>query len=121
MIFSEWIVSELERRGWSRSEAARRGGISASILDKVINESSKPGLRFFEGIARAFEMELDDILYIAYGSKNPKDENPRIAKIMHLSKQLEDHEQEEIVEQIKLKIRLAKTRGINAKITRPIK
>jgi transcriptional regulator with XRE-family HTH domain len=59
MDFSEWIVSELERRGWSRSEAARRGDISPSMFDKVINGHSKPGLKFIEGIAKAFSISPD--------------------------------------------------------------
>jgi transcriptional regulator with XRE-family HTH domain len=54
MNFSEWLTTELATRGWSRSEAARRGNISPSMFDKVINGYSKPGSRFLEGIAQAF-------------------------------------------------------------------
>jgi len=54
MNFSEWIESELVKRGWSRSEAARRGGISPSMFDKVINGFAKPGTKFISGIAQAF-------------------------------------------------------------------
>ena len=62
MNFSEWLISELERRGWSRSEAARRGGISSSMIDKVINGYSKPGIRFLEGIAQAFGITLAEVV-----------------------------------------------------------
>jgi len=62
MEFSEWIVEELERRGWSRSEAARRGGISPSMFDKVINGYSKPGVKFIEGIAKAFKMSSAEVV-----------------------------------------------------------
>jgi|GEM_PF-795925 len=54
MKFSEWLTAELINRGWSRSEAARRGKISPSMFDKVINGYSKPGTRFLDGIAQAF-------------------------------------------------------------------
>jgi transcriptional regulator with XRE-family HTH domain len=54
MNFSEWLTLELANRGWSRSEAARRGKISSSMFDKVINGHSKPGTRFLDGIAQAF-------------------------------------------------------------------
>lgn len=57
MNFSEWVTKELEIRGWSRSEAARRGHISPSMFDKVINGYSKPGTKFLDGIARAFGMD----------------------------------------------------------------
>ena len=60
-----WLNSELDRRGWSRSEAARRGEVSASMMDKVIGGFSKPGLRFYRGIARAFNMPMEDVLRMA--------------------------------------------------------
>jgi len=56
MNFSEWLVSELEKRGWSRSEAARRGNISPSMFDKVINGYAKPGVKFLDGVAQAFDI-----------------------------------------------------------------
>ena len=62
MEFSEWIVEELEKRGWSRSEAARRGGVSPSMFDKVINGYSKPGVKFIEGIAKAFKMSSAEVV-----------------------------------------------------------
>lgn len=62
MEFSEWIVTELDKRGWSRSEAARRGKISPSMFDKVINGNSKPGVKFIEGIARAFNMSSAEVM-----------------------------------------------------------
>ena len=62
MKFSEWIIHELNDRGWSRSEAARRGGISPSMFDKVINNSSKPGLSFMMGVSRAFGVSLIEVL-----------------------------------------------------------
>ena len=62
MEFSEWIVVELEKRGWSRSEAARRGDISPSMFDKVINGHAKPGVKFIQGIAKAFKMTPAEVM-----------------------------------------------------------
>ena len=61
MKFSEWIVSELDKRGWSRSEAARRGDISPSMFDKVINGYSDPGIKFLRGLSIAFDIPLYDV------------------------------------------------------------
>lgn len=60
--FAAWLNRELDNRGWSRSEAARRGEFSASMLDKVISGYSQPGLDFCNGVARAFKLPLEDIL-----------------------------------------------------------
>ena len=72
MDFSEWIVSELAKKGWSRSEAARRGNISPSMFDKVINGYSKPGMKFIEGIAQAFGIPVVEVM-LHISSKNVED------------------------------------------------
>lgn len=60
-MFVEWLNHELEERGWSRSEAARRGEFSSSMLDKVIGGFAQPGLDFCRGIARAFGVPLEEV------------------------------------------------------------
>jgi len=70
MEFSEWIVAELEKRGWSRSEAARRGSISPSMFDKVINGYSKPGVKFIDGIAKAFKISSAEVVMHMHGQKH---------------------------------------------------
>lgn len=72
MNFSEWITQELDKRGWSRREAARRGQLSGSILDKVISGESQPGITFYKGIARAFDISLVEVL-IKAGEVDPRD------------------------------------------------
>jgi transcriptional regulator with XRE-family HTH domain len=62
MNFSEWLVEELAIRGWSRSEAARRGGVSPSMFDKVINGYAKPGIKFINGISKAFSISIPDVM-----------------------------------------------------------
>lgn len=54
--FADWLNDQLEQRGWSRSEAARRGRVSTSMFDKVINGYAKPGPEFCTGVARAFKI-----------------------------------------------------------------
>lgn len=78
MDFSEWVVAKLEEKGWSRSEAARRGGISASMYDKVINGHAKPGVKFIEGFAKAFKMESSEVMkYVSDSGSRASDEIAR--------------------------------------------
>jgi transcriptional regulator with XRE-family HTH domain len=63
--FVTWVNDELNRRGWSRSEAARRGGISSSILNKIIGGFSNPGLEACMGLSRAFNVPLEDVFRLA--------------------------------------------------------
>lgn len=63
--FVTWLNVELDRRGWPRSEAARRGDISESMWSKVISGYANPGLDFCRGVARAFNMPLEDVFRMA--------------------------------------------------------
>ena len=79
MDFSEWLDAMLKEKGWSRSEAARRGDISASMFDKVINRHAKPGLKFIEGVARAFKMEVGEVMKYVSDSDAIADEITRMS------------------------------------------
>jgi transcriptional regulator with XRE-family HTH domain len=61
MNFSELLEAMLKAKGWSRSEAARRGGVSASMYDKVINDGQPVGRKFAEGVAKAFKMKVSRV------------------------------------------------------------
>ena len=63
--FVSWINTELDRRGWSRSEAARRGGVSDSMFSKVISGYAHPGIDFCRGVSRAFSVPLEDVFRLA--------------------------------------------------------
>lgn len=105
MEFSEWLMVELENRGWSRSEAARRGGISPSMFDKVINGYAKPGIKFLDGIATAFEMS--PIAIYRKAGKFPDNGNGDQVKLedwQYLLSQMTADEQEEIRQIIEMKI-----------------
>ncbi len=104
MYFSEWIVEELEKRGWSRSEAARRGKISPSMFDKVINGYAKPGMKFLDGLAQAFEMSPISVYRKAGLLPSGGGDNINFADWEHLLQQLSTSEQEEIYQILELKV-----------------
>ena len=100
--FSEWLIELLEERGWSRSEAARRGQISPSMFDKVINQYANPGIKFCMGVARAFDIPLQEVLIRAgldSGKKNPKtvyDISDEI--ISHKISELSENQKDELLQ-----------------------
>jgi len=104
MSFAEWIDSELARRGWSRSEAARRGSISASMMDKVINGASQPGLVFMKGIARAFGISLVEVLERA----GAYEKSPTQAEWDDVFARLSPEDQQEMLEIARLKLQRQK-------------
>ena len=63
--FSEWIRAETKRRGWSQASLAERAGLSRSSISGMLTSGRrKPGMKFFAGIAKAFEMPLAEVVVI---------------------------------------------------------
>ena len=109
--FARWVTAELDERGWSQSQAARRGGFSASMLSKVVAGSANPGLDLFQGIAVAFRIPLEDVLRQAgilpdYGPI-PAEVRTWAARMMKLS----EDERREVVNLVEIGLRLAETKA----------
>jgi len=60
--FAEWVNSEVERRGWSFRETARRAGLSATAVSQVVGGQANPGLDFCIGLARALKIPPEQVL-----------------------------------------------------------
>ena len=63
--FSEWLKRELNQRGWSQRELARRAGVSATAINDTINQKTRPGWDLCTAIARAFDMSEEEVFRIA--------------------------------------------------------
>jgi len=59
---SEWLDQQIQERGWSSSELARRAGISQSSVSNVLTGKQIPGLEFCKGVARALGMRTEELL-----------------------------------------------------------
>jgi transcriptional regulator with XRE-family HTH domain len=60
--FVAWLVDEMDSRGWSQSETARRGKISSGMINMVVNRQSGVGVPFCRGIARAFGISVEEVM-----------------------------------------------------------
>lgn len=60
--FGEWLDQELAARGWSQSEAARRGGISASTVQQVVSGVTRPGVKLCRAVSRAFDLPIEEVM-----------------------------------------------------------
>jgi transcriptional regulator with XRE-family HTH domain len=62
---SDWLQSNLDRRGWSQSELARRAGLSSATVSDILSGNARPGFNFCRKVARAFELRTEEVLRIA--------------------------------------------------------
>lgn len=63
--FPTWVLVETKNRGWSQATLALNAGLSLTTVRRVlITGSRKPGMKFFSGIANAFELPLAEVVVI---------------------------------------------------------
>ena len=60
--FGEWLLVELDRRGMSQADLARKSGVSRTAISDVISGSSKPGFRLCRGIADGLRLPFLTVL-----------------------------------------------------------
>ncbi len=58
----EWLIREINTRGWSQAELARRSSMSPSQISRVISGAQSPGLDTLTGVARALGLTLEQVL-----------------------------------------------------------
>ena len=53
--FVNWLNQQIEAKGWTYAVIARRGGISKSMVSRVVSRQSQPGLEFCKAVAKALD------------------------------------------------------------------
>lgn len=87
--FSEWLQSELDRRGWSQSDCARSANLNRAVINKLLNGKSKPQPSTLAAIARAFKIPVETI-YRAAGLLPPNtDHDDSTQELMHIVKSIQ--------------------------------
>ena len=107
--FADWVASEIQQRGWSVPEVSRRSkrggykGISASMIYMVINRQANPGQQFYEGIARAFDMHLRDVMIQAgeWPDVASAEDDKYLEQVLWLWSFVPNHKKETIMEMIR--------------------
>lgn len=57
--FSEWLQSEMNKRGWSQSDCARAAELNRAVINKLLNGKCNPQPATLAAIARAFKVPVE--------------------------------------------------------------
>jgi len=106
--FSVWLTEEIDKRGWSEAEFARRGKITPQSVNQVINDINKPGMKMFQAAARAFEMPLAEVMRIA-GEMPPRPSTP-VESWRERLEELSPETRQDVIETVERILRLAEWR-----------
>lgn len=58
--FSDWLQSELKKRGWDQADLVKRSGISQSQVSRIMNGMRRPGPEATTSIAKALHIPTDE-------------------------------------------------------------
>ncbi len=111
MKFNDWLLQQLSDRDWTQAELARQAGLTKQAIGNYI-ASRIPDEDALRKIARALKLP-PELVFEKAGILPPKPhENEKLEQARHLlsDPSLTDEDKEEILEQIKLKIRIAEQR-----------
>ena len=105
--FTEWLNEELSKRDWSQSDLARKSGIHRGSIYNVINETRSPGAEMCLAIANAFQLP-PEYVFVKAGLLPQKTVARNKAENEYLFAKLSDEDQQEILEIMRVKIKLSK-------------
>jgi transcriptional regulator with XRE-family HTH domain len=57
--FSEWLQTEMNKRGWTQSDLARYADLNRAVINKLLNGKSHPKPGTLEAISRAFKIPIE--------------------------------------------------------------
>ena len=109
--FSEWLKNELGSRNWKQADLVREANLDSAVISNLINGKRKSGENTARAIAHAFKLPPETV-FRAAGLLPPQlPETELISQINHLTTELPEQEQQDILEFVKMRHRLAEERG----------
>lgn len=61
MTFEIWLDEQLDKRGWNRSDLARKGNFNPSALSNIYTGRRKPGIDICNAIAAALKLPPEEV------------------------------------------------------------
>ena len=92
-----WVSEEIERRGWSQGELARRSGISRPLISQVLAGDVPPSADFGIKIAHALGEAPEKVLRLA-GILPASEDDPTLTQIVDIMRNLSPEQRRQVVE-----------------------
>ena len=111
--FSDWLLNELKKRDMSQSELARIANLGRGTISNVMSGTRNVGQDTIIAIAHALKLPTETVFRAAGLLPPQSPETELIQQITHLTLELPEHEQQDVLEFIKLRHRIVEERGKN--------
>jgi transcriptional regulator with XRE-family HTH domain len=100
--FTEWLVGERKRRGWSQADLARAAGISRGAVSNIERGERGTGIEVLTAIAGALRLPPDVVLGRAGKLPQQPAGDELLATITHLASQLDELSRREAIQMLEL-------------------
>jgi transcriptional regulator with XRE-family HTH domain len=117
--FAEWLQDQLNQRGLTQTDLARRTGIGNSQISRIVRMERGVGPESAKAIARAFGIKPEVVFrkagLLPPAPEQPTEQSPDILEMIRLYNDLEDADQQEVLAIIRTIVKEKKARYEAAK------
>ena len=117
----QWLIQELENRGWSIRELARRAQLSHGTINSVLAGRSKPGIDFCLGIAKALHIDPVQAFRMAGILPQEPEETVSVRELVFLFDQLDEETKEEAIDYLRFLRERRNQKSVQTPQTTPAK
>lgn len=97
--FPDWILRELNRRGWTPAELAKRAGVNTGTLSRVLNGERNAGPDLCRSLAKALDEPEEKVFRLAgLLSPLPAGEDATLHELVEFAKQLSAQDRQELLQ-----------------------
>lgn len=102
--FARWLQQEIEQRGWTIAELARRSEVAHGTINNVLNGVRNPGMDLCCALACALDVPETEVLWRAglLREKPVTVDQPWLAEIIKAVRQLSPDKREYVVTLLKM-------------------
>lgn len=112
--FADWLLKQMIEKGWSQSELARSSGLTRSTISYYLSPKSKsPDETALRKISKALKLPPETIFRAAGLLPPQSPETELISRIVHLTSELPEEDQADILEYAQMRHRRAEEREKN--------
>jgi transcriptional regulator with XRE-family HTH domain len=110
--FAEWLDSELDKRGWTRAELARRAGVNQSTISMAYSGQRNVGVDLAVAIARGFgDISIETVFRMSGLLPPNHDGDPLVKEAAYLIGLLSESGKQQVLDYIRFLIQAEESRG----------
>ena len=100
--FVAWLTTQMEARGWTQADLARHAKLGRATINRVLTGDRNAGPAVCAGIARAFDMPVEEVYRIA-GLLPPDvvlpfERDASIQELLHILRDMDADERRDIAD-----------------------